>query len=444
MAVMRPYNFPPPFRLKRLVFRPCTQTAISLFLTHYCLYLTILKSGDVMAEEQIKCPHCGKTVELSQALTKDIETRLRGDFESQAEKTRKHFECEIEKREEAFRGRLEENRRQLEEKVRKQAADEVRLELTEAREALEQKERRLAESEKKELELRREKRALEEREKMLELEMTRRLDSERHKIEEQMALTYEESHRLKEKEKDQQIESMRKTIDELKRKAEQGSQQTQGEVLETELEENLRAEFPFDKIEPVAKGKSGGDILQTVFTQSGRECGKIIWETKRTKTWQQGWIQKLKDDLREAKASLAVLVSETLPAGFHHFREVDGVWVTDIPSALSLALALRMNLIQVERAREFQAGRREKMEVLYDYVTGPEFKNRVQAVLETFVSLKSELEHEKTAMQRIWDKREKQFRRVASNMAGLYGDIEGLTGLALPSVKILELPAGED
>lgn len=396
-----------------------------------------------MADEQIKCPHCGKTIELSQALYHDIETRLRVDFDTKAEQTRQSFESELEKREAAFKKRLDDHRQELEAKVRKQAVEEVRLELTEAREALEQKDRRLAESEKKELELRREKRTLEEREKALELEIDRRLDSERRKIEAQLAVSYAESHRLKEAEKDQQIDSMRRTIDELKRKAEQGSQQTQGEVLETELEENLRVEFPFDKIEPVAKGKSGGDILQTVFTQSGRECGKIIWETKRTKTWQQGWIQKLKDDLREAKASLAVLVSETLPSGFHHFREVDGVWVTDIPSALSLALALRMNLIQVERAREFQAGRNEKMEVLYDYVTGSEFKNRVQAVLETFVSLKSELEHEKTAMQRIWDKREKQFRRVASNMAGLYGDIEGLTGLALPSVKILELPAEE-
>lgn len=396
-----------------------------------------------MAEEQIKCPHCGKTIELSQALTKDIEARVRGDYESQAEKTRQEFEKKSEKREAEFREQLEESRRQLEGKVRKQAVEEVQIELTEAREALEQKERRLAESEKKQVELRREKRALEEKGETQELELERRLDIERNKIGEQMARTYEETHRLKEAEKDKQIESMRQNIDDLKRKVEQGSQQMQGEVLETELEENLRAEFPFDKIEPVAKGKSGGDILQTVFTQSGRECGKIIWETKRTKTWQQGWIQKLKDDLREAKANLAVLVSETLPAGFHHFREVDGVWVTDIPSALSLALALRMNLIQVERAREFQAGRHEKMEVLYDYVTGPEFKNRVQAVLETFVSLKSELEHEKTAMQRIWDKREKQFRRVASNMAGLYGDIEGLTGLALPSVKVLELPSGE-
>jgi len=397
-----------------------------------------------MPEEKIKCPHCGKSVELSQAIYQDIEARLKADFESESQKNRRDFEQELQKKETQFREQLEENRRQLEDKIRRQASEEIRVELTDAREAVAEKERQLDEARKKELEVRQEKRALEEKDKMRELEMTRRIDLERQKIEEHLAKTYEESHRLKEAEKDQQIESMRRTIDELKRKAEQGSQQIQGEVLETELEEALKGEFPFDKIEPVAKGKSGGDILQAVFTQSGRACGKILWETKRTKAWQQGWIQKLKDDQREAKASLAVLVSETLPAGFHHFRELDGVWVTDIPSALSLALALRMNLIQVERARELQEGRHEKMEVLYDYVTGPEFKNRVQAVLETFIALKTELEHEKTAMQRIWDKREKQFRRVSSNMAGLYGDIEGLTGLTLPSVKVLELPRDEE
>lgn len=396
-----------------------------------------------MAEESIKCPHCGKHVELSRALYKDIEVRLRQEFEQRIEQGKEAFERELEAREEAFRAKLQENRKQLEEKARRQAAEESRLELSEIREALAQKEKRLEQAEQKEIELRREKREIEEREKKLELEMARRLDSEKKKIEEQVALKYEESHRLREAEKDQQIESMRRTIDELKRKSEQGSQQRQGEVLETDLEETLKSEFPFDRIEAVAKGKTGGDILQTVFTQSGRECGRILWETKRTKDWQPKWIQKLKDDQREAKADLAVLVSESLPQGFHHFRQLDGVWVTDIPSALSLALALHMNLIQVARSRELQAGRHEKMEVLYDYVTGVEFKNRVQAILETFVALKSELDQEKTAMQRIWDKREKQFRRVASNMAGLYGDIEGMTGLTLPAIKSLELPAEE-
>ncbi len=393
-----------------------------------------------MAEEKIKCPHCGKSVELSQALYQDIETRLRRDFDAQILKSRETFQREQEEREEAFRLKLQESRKQLEEKARAQASEEARLELTEIREVLAQKERRLADAEKKEMDLRREKRDLEDREKNLELEMARRLDSEKRKIEEQTALKYEESHRLREAEKDQQIESMRRTIDELKRKSEQGSQQLQGEVLEVELEDLLRREFPFDAIQPVPKGTHGGDILQCVMTQAGHECGKILWEAKRAK-WSPGWIQKLKDDKLEAKADLAILVSATLPQGFHHFREIDGVWVTDIPSAPSLALALRVILIQVERTRKVQSGRTEKMEALFDYLTGTEFKNRMEAILETFRSLSEELEAEKRAMQKIWASRSKQIERVVANTAGLYGDLEGLTGQALPAMKSLELPS---
>ena len=222
---------------------------------------------------------------------------------------------------------------------------------------------------------------------------------------------------------------------------EQGSQQTQGEVLELELEALLKREFPFDDIEPVSKGVRGGDILQMVKTQSGRVCGKILWEIKRTKAWSDSWIQKLKDDQRDAKAGLAVLVSEALPQGFHHFRQMDGgVWVSDVPSVVSLAIALRVVLVQVASAREFEIGKKEKMELVYTYLTGPEFKNRVSAIVEAFRAMHEDLESEKRAMQRIWERRTKQIEKVISNTSGMYGDLEGLAGNALPSIKILELP----
>jgi len=210
-----------------------------------------------------------------------------------------------------------------------------------------------------------------------------------------------------------------------------------------ELEEILRREFPFDVIEPISKGVKGGDILQTVKTQSGRICGKILWETKRTRNWSDSWLAKLKDDQRDAKADLAVLVSEALPPDIHHFKEIHGVWVTSVPLAFSLATALRLVLIRVATAKQIESGKDDKKDLIFRYVTGPEFRNRVTAIIEGFQSMKSELDQEKRAMQRIWDKRQKQIERIVSNTAGMYGDLEGLAGTAIPNIKALELPVQE-
>ena len=326
-----------------------------------------------MPQEMIQCPHCGRSIELSRAITHDLEARLRAQYDGELVKTREKFAAETAAREAELRDKLAAARRELEAQARKSAAEDFRLELEGVRSELSLKEKRLREAEQKELELRREKLVLQEKEKNMELELERRLDEKRRQIEERAAQDAEERQRLKFAEKDHQMEALRRQIDELRRQADQGSQQRQGEVLEIELETLLRREFPFDTVEAVAKGIRGGDILQEVRTQSGRDCGKILWETKRTKNWSAAWIQKLKDDQRDARAAIAVLVSESLPDGFHHFRQIDGVWVTDIPSALSLALALRVILIQVARTRESEIGRQEKMETLYHYLTLPEF-----------------------------------------------------------------------
>ncbi len=397
-----------------------------------------------MSQEFIQCPHCGQSIELSRAISRDLEERLRSEYETALGKEREHFAAAAKALEKKRQEDLALARCQFETETRQKLTDEVRAEVDGIREDLQRKDKRLRDAEQKELQLRREKLALEEKEKGLELELARRLDEERKRIEERASQEAEDRQRLKLAEKDHQIESMRRHIDDLRRQAEQGSQQSQGEVLEVELEALLRREFPFDSIEAVAKGTRGGDILQSVLTQSGRECGKILWETKRTKHWSPSWIQKLKDDQRDAKASIAVLVSESLPEGMHHFRQIDGIWVTDIPSALSLALALRVILIQVARTRETEIGRQEKMEALYLYLTGPEFKNRVEAILETFRSLQEELESEKRAMQRIWDRRAKHIERVVASTSGMYGDLEGLSGQALPSIKLLDLGAAKD
>ena len=295
----------------------------------------------------------------------------------------------------------------MKKKAKKEVQESLNIKISDLNEQLEEKTKNLKEAQRQELELRKRQRELEEKEEKLELELSRKIDAERQKIIQKTSKEFEETHRLKDAEKDKQLDDMKKQIDELKRKAEQGSQQMQGEVLELELEESLKEEFPFDDIEPVAKGIKGGDIIQTVKTQSGRICGKILWETKRTKNWSDSWIQKLKDDQRDAKADLAILASETLPKGFHHFRLISGVWVTDILSAVSLALALRVVLIQVARERETQVGKKEKMEIAYNYLTGQEFRNRVEAIVESFTAMKVDLEAERRAMLKIWAKREK-------------------------------------
>ena len=454
-----------------------------------------------MTQETIKCPKCGWLIKLSEAISHDMEIVIKAKYEKAFEhrilEERKKLEVkskkeaqelmsleftdlkeqlteknkkleEIQKQELELRkrerqlGEKEESlakqlavreqrfkekwlleKKEIEEKAKKEAEEVQKLQLADLQEQLKEKSERLEKSQKQELELRKQQRQLEEDKRTFELESNRKLDAERQKIIEKVGRELEENHRLKNAEKDKQLADMRGQIDDLKRKAEQGSQKIQGEVLELELEQLLKGEFPFDEVDSVSSGVKGADILHTVKTQSGRLCGKILWETKRTKTWSDGWVQKLKDDQREAKTDLAVIVSEILPKGFHHFRQIKEVWITDIPSALSLALALRVVLIQVATTRAIQTGKEEKMEIVYNYLTGTEFRNRVQAIMEGFIAMKRDLDSEKRAVANIWAKREKQIEHVIQNIAGMHGDLEGIAGSSLPTVKVLELPSEE-
>ncbi len=382
-----------------------------------------------MSQDSIKCPKCGTAIPLSEALSHDIE-----------ERARQKFELQLSEKEAEYKNKLKKQRDELEPKLKKQAEEAVSADLADLKSQIEEGKLKLKQAQEVELSLRKRQRELEDREKSLDLEVARKVSDERDKIEANAQTRYEEQHKLKDAEKDKKLTDALKQVDELKRKMEQGSQQAQGDVLELEIEEMFKREFPFDVIEAVSTGVRGGDIIQTVKTQSGRTCGIILWETKRVKNWSESWIAKLKDDQGDAKADLAVLVSEALPAGFHHFRQINGVWVTDIPSALSLALALRMALIQTANAKEFESGKDDKKELIYRYVTGPEFRNRVTAIIEGFRAMKEDLESERRAMQKIWASREKQIERIISNTAGMHGDLEGLAGPALPQIKILELP----
>ena len=248
----------------------------------------------------------------------------------------------------------------------------------------------------------------------------------------------------KRQEKDQTISAMKKQLEEAQRRAEQGSQQLQGEVQELELEALLRAKFPRDSIEPVPKGEYGGDIIQRVVGPMGHPCGAIIWECKRTKNWSDGWLAKLREDQRTAKAEVALLVTQAMPKGLESFDMVEGVWIAHPKVSLPLATILRQTLIEVNSARQVSEGQQTKTEMIYQYLTGPRFRQRVEAIVEAFTIMKTDLDAEKKAITKQWAKREEQIERVMQGTVGLYGDLQGIAGKSLQEIEGLEFPALTD
>lgn len=408
-----------------------------------------------MQEQFIVCPHCKKEIPLTEAISHQIREQLQQEFEAEIEKRDRLIEEKIrvlQEREKALEEgrkaldkevaeRIARERETIEASIRRQITEESELKTKDLMEQLRVKDKKLQESREAELALRKERRELEEARQAFELEMARTLDEEREKIRVAAVRTVADEHRLKDLEKEKQISDLRKQIDELRRKAEQGSQQMQGEVLEVELEDILRVNFPSDTIEPVPKGIRGADVVQKVYGETGQYCGTIIWESKRTRAWNDGWIQKLKDDRREVRADIAVLLSVALPKDVRNFAYIEGIWVTDYASIIGLTIALRTNLIQVAMAKLAAVGKQEKMGILYSYLSGSEFRQKVEAIVEAFVSMKQDLEQEKRAMTRMWTKREKQIERVVTNTAGMYGDMQGIIGASLPAIKSLEMDA---
>jgi hypothetical protein len=309
----------------------------------------------------------------------------------------------------------------------------------EAQLAEERRKRELSES--AELELRKEKGALEDRARELDLEVARRVDGEKQQLEEALRRGFAEQQDLKLKEKDKLIDDLRHSLEEARRKSEQGSQQRQGEVLEIDVQAELERRFPHDLVAPVAKGARGADLIHEVRDAAMRTCGTIVWETKNTKHWQAGWLDKLKEDQRAVGANLAVIVSTALPDGIVEFGRIDGVWIASLRAWPALALALREQLIEVAFAHAAADGKQEKMEFLYRYLSGDQFRRRIEAMVEAFAALQTGLNRERVAMERIWKEREKQIERVLANTAGMYGEVRGIVGSSLPGVPALELEA---
>jgi hypothetical protein len=374
----------------------------------------------------VRCPGCGASIPISEALQRQLVEQAETQIEARVR--------------EQLAGALP----ALAERARAEAAARVELELRDARAEAEEKARKVAELEQAELGLRREKRALEEQKQALELDVARRLDAERAAIRDAAIAQAEEQHRLRDAERELKLQDALRMNQELQRKLQQGSQQTQGEALELALEELLRASFPLDEIEPVAKGVRGADVLQRVRSRSGMPCGAILWESKNAKHWSPAWIAKLKDDQREAKAELAILVSTALPKDLTAFGPCDGVWVAEPGVAVALATALRVSLVELATTRRAVAGKNEAMDALFAYLTGPEFRQRVEAVVRTFADMQADLEEEKRAAARRWSRREKQLARVVGSTSAMYGDLEGLLGPSLPPAPALSEGVDED
>jgi hypothetical protein len=412
-----------------------------------------------MAEPTVVCPQCRTEIKLTESLAAPLLESVRRDYEQRLSQK----DADIAQREQSLSERaqsLEKAKQSLDQEIaRKIQQERVRIgaeeaqkaklaigsdldqkakEIASLQEVLKQNNAKLAEAQKAQADVMRRQRELDDAKRELELTVQKRVHADLSAERDKAKKEAEEELKLKVMEKDQTITAMQRQIEELKRRAEQGSQQLQGEVQELELEALLAAKFPRDTIQPVPKGEFGGDVLQRVLGPTNQACGTILWESKRTKNWSDGWLVKLREDQRAAKAEIAVIISQALPKDIDTFGFLDGVWVADPKVALPVAMSLRHTLIEVACTRQASEGQQTKMEMVYGYLTGPRFRQRVQAIVEAFSSMREDLDREKKAITRQWAKREEQIDRVMNATVGMYGDLQGIAGKTLQEIEGLE------
>jgi len=413
-----------------------------------------------MAEPTIICPKCKNEIKLTESLAAPLIESTRKEFEQRLaqkdldlagrEKSLREQEAAISKAKESLESQVAERLQQERGKIAAEEGRKAKLELAgdlsqktkevaELQEILKQREGKLAEAQQAQAELLKKQRELDDAKRELELTVEKRVAAGLTATRQQARKEAEDELKLKVSEKEQTIASMQKQIEELKRRAEQGSQQLQGEVQELELESLLKSKFPHDTIEPVPKGEHGGDVLQRVVSPLGQASGTILWESKRTKNWSDGWLAKLRDDQRAAKAEIAVIVSQALPKEIETFGFVEGIWVALPQAALPLAVSLRYALVEIAMARMASEGQQTKMEMVYQYLTGSRFRLRVQAIVEAFSSMQEDLDKEKKVITKQWAKREEQIQRVMQSTAGMYGDLQGIAGKTIQEIEGLEI-----
>jgi len=411
-----------------------------------------------MKNDSIKCPKCGNEIPVTELLTHQIRESVKSELETDILRREQSLsnkvvelaskEKQIKDSESTINQKVEEllamRSKEIESSAQIKAQADSQLQLKSLEEELEEKSNNLRKAEKTELDLLKKTRELKEKEQALELEVERKISEETASIKLAAINAYQEEHHLKDREKDKIISDLHKSLEDAKRKAEQGSMQTQGEVLELDLEETLASVFKFDVIEPVPKGVAGADVIQTVKNDMLKPCGKILWEAKSTKAWSNNWIQKLKDDQGKVGAEFAIILTEAMPPDIDDFGQIKNVWVTKKSLAIPLANVLREYIISLSYARKSTEGMSEKMQIIYQYIVGPEFRQKMETIIETFSGMNEQLTKEKRSMAKIWKEREKQIERVVLNTSEMFGDFKGLIGSDLSNIESLELDSTDE
>ena len=413
------------------------------------------------SESHIKCPNCGTEIDVNDILSHQLEEEIRQKYQAQLTEEKQKYQKEMEtlnsakeefeerkkKENELFQDRLEkqlkEERIAIESKLKLKLSEEQADQFKVLQEELNQKSEQVKELNRTKAEIEKLKREKEEVKGIVEAESQKKLNEQLQTEKEKIRKSEEDKNELKMRDLQKQLDDQKRLTEEMKRKQEQGSMQLQGEVQELAIEEWLQAQFPLDSIEEIKKGARGGDCIQTVNTFSHQNCGKIYYESKRTKDFQGSWIEKFKADMREKGADIGVLVTEAMPSDMQRMGLRDGVWVCSYEEFKGLCGVLRESIIQVSSAIGSQVNKGDKMQLLYEYLTSNSFRMQVEAIVEGFSSMKSALESEKRAMQRIWKEREKQIEKVINNTIDMHASIRGIAGNAIQAVKALELP-GED
>lgn len=449
-----------PSRLPRRPTIASVEASASTDAAHPATLDTNNQRTPTVAEPEIVCPTCATSIKLTESLAAPLIAESRRQFEQQLAVK----EADFSKREAALKktaddvasareaiddevaARLKAERVSIAEAEAKKARialagdlEQRDKQLNELQQSLTANNAKLGEAQAAQAGMLRKERELEDARRELELSVEKKVRESLAAVRDKAKLEAEDALKAKVTEKETQIAGMQRQIEELRRKAEQGSQQLQGEALELELESLLCSRFPRDLIEPVAKGEFGGDVLHRVLNSSGHACGTIIWESKRTKAWSDNWLQKLRDDQRAAKAEIALIVSSALPKGVETFDLIDDVWVAEPRFAIPLAIALRESLINLAGSRQVQEGQQTKMELVYKYLTGPQFRHRIDAIVERFSDMREDLDRERKTMMRMWSKREEQLSVVLESTAGLYGDLQGIAGRAMQEIESLDV-----
>ncbi|MCH8234280.1 MAG: DUF2130 domain-containing protein [Bacteroidetes bacterium] len=415
----------------------------------------------MQTQTQIKCPNCGTSIDVQDILAHQLEDEIKQKFQSQLADEKKKYEAEFEnlnKAKEEFEQKkklenelfqermdqqLKEAKKAIEEKMKEKLQEEQSEQFNDLQKELNEKSEKIKELNRTKAEIEKLKREKAELKEAVEADAQKKLNEALLAEREKIKKTEEERNELRFKELEKQLEDQRNLTQEMKRKQEQGSMQLQGEVQELAIEEWLAAQFPLDTIEEIKKGARGGDCIQIVNTRTRQNCGTIYYESKRTKDFQPSWIEKFKADIRDKGAHIGVLVTEVMPSDMDRMGLRDSVWICNYEEFKGLCAVLRESIVQLSKAVSSQENKGDKMHMLYDYLTSNTFSMQIEAIVDGFSQMKSDLESEKRSMQRIWKQRDKQIEKVITNTIDMYGSIKGIAGNAVQSVKALELP-GDD